>query len=136
MQDSGYKLRSRKNCPKSTPEQKQRQKMRLRKLRDLSRRCTFVMDDESYFDLDGNSFFGGNRFASHDLENVPPNIESREQKKFGEKLLIWIAISKIGHSEPYFHVTKGAINQKVYKEECLKRLYPFIKSHVNEKTLF
>ena len=37
MQDSGYKLRSRKNCPKSTPEQKQRQKTRLRKLRDLSR---------------------------------------------------------------------------------------------------
>ena len=80
------------------------QKTRLRKLHEFSKGCLFVLDDESYFDLDGHNFFGGNRFAFKQLDNVPKNVQFKEKKKFGGKLLVWIAISEKGHSEPYFHV--------------------------------
>jgi len=132
----GYKILTRKNCPKSTPEQAQRQKTRTRKLRYAAKGKTLVLDDESYFDLDGHSFFGGKKFACKSIENVPPEIQFRQKKKFGGKLLVWIAISAKGHSAPYFHECYGAINQKIYRDECLKRLYPFIKSHGKIQTLF
>ena len=139
IRESGYKIRCRKNSPKSTPEQEQRQKTRIRKLRDLSKGCLFVMEDESYFDLDGHNFFGGKRFVFKNLENVPHDVQFIEKKKFGSKLLVWLAVSERGHSEPYFHVTKGAVNQYIYRDECLKKLYPFIESHTrqcNDKILF
>jgi hypothetical protein len=44
---------------------------------------------------------------------------------------VWIAISERGMSEPLIRFSGScAINQFVYKDECLvKRLLPFIKKH-------
>lgn len=100
VQEKGYVIKSRKKCPKSHPGQEQRQKTRLRKLRDFSKDFIFVMDDESYFDLDGHDFFGGDRFAFKDLKNVPDEVRYIRKRKYGPKLMVWIAISEFGHSNP------------------------------------
>ncbi|XP_074596310.1 uncharacterized protein LOC141851465 [Brevipalpus obovatus] len=95
------------------------------------------MDDETYFDLEGNPFYGGNRFACKDISNiqqVPHKVRFFRKSKFGPKLLMWIAISSLGRSRVYFHESRGAVNGEIYSQECIrKRLRPFINLHNDEK---
>ena len=90
-----------------------------------------ILDDESYFDLNGHDFFGGQRYSfSGSPDNVSDAIRYRFKEKFGKKLMIWAAISQHGVSDIYFHESKGAVNSEIYIEECIKkRLTPFIMEH-------
>jgi transposase len=98
----------------------------------------WILDDESYFTLGHSSMHGNNSFYSSNLEQTPPSVKYSPRTKYEEKLLVWIAISSKGISEPYFVPSGLAINQTIYLKECImKRLIPFIKkNHSDGKYVF
>ncbi len=63
---------------------------------------------------------------------IADEIKHRLEAKFESKVLVWIAISSMGVSKPFFAPSKQAINQEIYLMECIKRrLIPFVKKHTN-----
>ena len=126
-----YKVKfwKKRDAPKSSPLQQQQSQAGLVKLATdivpISSRRQIIYDDESYFPLANTTKPG---FFASDPNSVDENIRFSKRAKFGEKVCMWIAISKKGHSEPYFKPAKNAINAEIYRTECVKaRLYPFIK---------
>jgi transposase len=126
--------KKRKKAPKSNENQKIRQKKCLQKLKRTllkpSNDCEVVMDDESYFTIDGSDTYGNDfYYAYHGLE-VPEEVKYRFVSKFTPKVMVWLAISSKGISEPLIVKSKNAINSQIYIEECLnKRLIQFINKH-------
>ena len=43
--------------------------------------------------------------------------------------MCWMAMRPRSHSEPYFHLSRGAVDSKIYSENCIKCLIPFIKRY-------
>ena len=105
-----------------------------RKLQDKS----VILDDESYFTLTHSTINGNDNFYSSNIQETPSSVKYRKVSKFEQKILVWIAFSSEGISEPFFVPSGLAINQKVYLRECIqKRLIPFINEHhSNDKYLF
>lgn len=138
MQQAGINVRMRKKIPKVSADQAKRQKTRVRRLRKLMGESEIIMDDESYFDLEGFNFYGADRFAFTNLENVDDSIKFRQKSKFSPKLMMWIAVGTKGHCEPYFHRTKGAVNAEIYSDQCLiRRLIPWLKNrYKSQRILF
>jgi hypothetical protein len=57
--------------------------------------------------------------------------------KFLAKVLLLLAVSENGISEPVFSKAGLAVNKEVYISKCLPVLYTFIqKHHKNEKNVF
>jgi hypothetical protein len=113
------------------------QKLR-RTLLKPSNDCEVVMDDESYFTIDGSDTYGNDFYYTfHGLE-VPEEVKYRFVSKFTPKVMVWLAISSKGISEPLIVKSKNAINSQIYIEECLnKRLIQFInKYHSNGNYIF
>lgn len=90
----------------------------------------WVIDDESYFTVT-HSRINGNRFYyTDDKKNAPASVKYAPKSKFEEKVLVWMAISEKGFSEPFIVESGLAINQEVYREDCLRsRLVPFLKKY-------
>lgn len=81
----GVNVFVRKKVPKISEKQKETQIERLPMLMTSIRGCTVIMDDETYFTLDGHDFFGGKFFSyTNDLDSVPDQIRYREKAKFGK----------------------------------------------------
>ena len=61
-------------------------------------------------------------------------MKNKYEIKYGKKVLVWIAISPKGMTEPFFRESALAINRYVYRDESLDPyLLPFIKKyHRNE----
>jgi len=136
IKEAGINIRNRRKCPKTTVKQDKEQKTAIRKLRYAIKGKDLIIDDESYFDVDGRDFSGSSRYAFQDISNVSKDVMCRPHSKFPAKIMIWIAISSEGHSVPYFKESKGAIDANIYIEEALKkRLIPFLKHH-SGKPLF
>jgi hypothetical protein len=105
---------------------------KCRKLLKNNKLATFILDDESYFTLSNSTLAGNDRFYSNDVAKTPDEIKHRLEAKFESKVLVWIAISSMGVSKPFFAPSKQAINQEIYLKECIKRrLIPFVKKHTN-----
>jgi hypothetical protein len=124
------KFRMRTRAPNVNVKQFKVQKSRLNKLRKgplmPSNKLDIVMDDESYFTLDG--YCGDKGYYAYDDENVDPQVKYKRFNKFPSKLLVWIAISNRGISKPFIMKSKGAINCNNYSTECIrKRLLPILK---------
>ena len=98
----------------------------------------FVLDDESYFTLSNTTLAGNDRFYSDNVQNTPYDVKNKLVAKYEDKLLVWIAISQNGISKPLFFKSGLAINQHVYKNQCLTNgLLPFInKYHKRDKYVF
>ena len=90
----------------------------------------WILDDESYFTLSHSTINGNDNFYSDNKSLAPPEVKFAKKKKFEQKLLVWLAVSPYGISEPYIIESGNAIDQNIYREECLaSRLLPFIKRH-------
>ena len=73
---------------------------------------------------------GNNIYYSDDPKNAPPDVKYKFKKKFEPKVMLYIAVSNKGVSEPYFRKSGLAVNQHVYKNDCLRSIFlPFIKKH-------
>jgi hypothetical protein len=90
----------------------------------------FIIDDESYFTLSNSDKNANGGYYSNDVSETPDDVRCKEKKKFEQKLLVWLAISPKGMSQVFITRSGQAVNQDVYREECIrKRLMPFIKKH-------
>lgn len=125
-------IRSRKKIkiPKRTEQQQAVAQTKCSRLMQRLKNRNCVMDDESYFTLAHSSINGNARFSSSDVNKTPATVKYKPTEKFQKKLLVWIAISPNGMSEPFFVPSGLAINQHIYLKDCINaRLMPFIKQH-------
>jgi transposase len=130
-------------APKSTPQQVQMQVMRIGRLYRHFLSCSdgspdIVMDDESYFPFSAPHLPQNSYYYATSKHAADPSVRYAPIAKFERKLMVWIAISSCGISQPYFCPAKAALNGDIYREGCItKRLIPFLrKHHSNGQYLF
>lgn len=139
LESEGVKRKARKKRPKTSPKQVKTQKVRLNKLRHKIRKCDnveFIMDDESYFTIDGNEW---QENSYYDDGRVEINDETRyvSAAKYPQKVLVWLAISSKGMSKPLFLPRGLAVDKETYSTMCLPQVKAFIrKYHQNDNVLF
>lgn len=123
----GFKNYQRKRAPKYTDEQIPVVKSCARWIHDRFKTESFVLDDEKYFTLTGSQ--KGSYYA-RDKANVSDDVKYKQSAKFEKKLLVYLAASDRGVSEPFIAVSGLAINQETYVDECLRGvLLPFLHTH-------
>jgi hypothetical protein len=142
LNEAGVFKKKRKKAPKSSEKQKKRQKKCLEKLRRgllrPSNDVEVIMDDESYFTVDGSNSYGNDSYHSYDGLEAPENVKFKETSKFPSKVMVWIAMSARGLSDPFILKSGTAINASLYIKECLnERLIKFIaQHHSDDKYIF
>lgn len=140
LDEAGIKKRSRKVKPKVSETQAAVQKVRLRKLvRNVFQAkndVLCIMDDETYFTLDGNEW-QGKYFYDSPKAQVKEDVKFVEHTKFPGKILLWLAISPLGMSKPVFFESGLAITANRYIENCLPKVKQFIsQKHRGRKVVF
>ena len=83
-----------------------------RKYRDRE----WILDDESYFTKTHSTSNGND---SGNIDFAPANVKFRKNHKYEKKLLVWIAMSPRGISEPFIMASGNAVDQFVYRDNCL-----------------
>ncbi len=142
LNKAGVIIKKRKRAPKTSENQKIRQKKCLNKLRRTllksSNHVDVVMDDESYFTVDGSNCYGNDSFHSYEGLEASEEVKYRFVSKFPAKVMVWIAISAKGISDPLIMKFGNAINAQTYIDECLsKRLTKFLaKYHSDGNYIF
>jgi transposase len=140
LKSAGIKYYKKRKAPKYTDKQLKEVPTRARRLYRLLSNNDFelIMDDEKYFLLHNESVASNRGYYSSNKNLTPPENKFKKVKKFGQKLLVWIAISEKGISQPFFAEQKQAINKETYLKKCImQKLVPFINSsHIKEKVLF
>ena len=58
------------------------------------------MDDEKYFSFTNDSMPQNSGFYTDNARSCPSNVKYKGKNKFPKKILVWIAISEHGLSEP------------------------------------
>lgn len=134
----GIKPRKKQKSPAYTEEQIMKVKSNCRWMTKNYRDKDFILDDESYFTLSKMQMPGNDIYYTKDPNTAPDNVKYKPKKKFEPKVMLYIAVSSKGVSEPYFKPSGLAINKEIYKNECLaKILIPFIKKyHTNDDYVF
>lgn len=136
----GVVRRSRKVKPKVSEDQEVTQKIRLKslvkKIFYARNDVLCIMDDESYFTLDGNEWQGKNYFEKSG-NVVDVNVKYVEHTKFPKKVLLWVAISPRGISKPVFFESGLAVNVDRYINFCLPKVHDFIiEKHRGANVMF
>lgn len=133
LKEAGVVRKKRLKCPKSTPQQVQRQKRLLNILRrtlfKASNGVDIIVDDEAYFTVDGIDTHFNDFYYSHPCLEVPDSVAYRPKQKYPDKVMVWCAISPKGVSEPYIVKSGNAVSAPVYIQQCLTRLKKFIDNH-------
>ncbi|XP_055625397.1 uncharacterized protein LOC129768048 isoform X1 [Toxorhynchites rutilus septentrionalis] len=122
--------RKKTRSPEYTEEPIETVKSQCRWTTKKYRGTSFVLDDESYFPLSKTHIPGNDNYYSSDKSSTPPEVKYKFKHKFVKKVMLYIAISDRGISKPWFKPSGLAINQQIYREECLdKILLPFLNEH-------
>ena len=103
----GMKRRKKRDAPYSNEKQQKKQQVILNKIsRDQFAAAIngtdVIMDDETYIDMNGYDFAGNDSYISSGHESVPDSVKFKAKTKFPAKVLMWVAISRKGHSKAYF----------------------------------
>ena len=85
-----------------TALQKAQLRPECRKLLRKYRGYNFILDDESYCTLSHTTLSGNDIFYSNDIQKTPDDVKNKYQSKYEKKVLVWIAISPLGISKPFF----------------------------------
>ena len=129
----GIEVRKRKRVPKQTPAQQQRQHERFQKLvnSSFSDDCEdeIVMDDESYFTLDGTGLPGNDVFYTDNIAKTPNEVRFRRQAKFPTKIMVWAVISKRGIKVKVFPKNSLSMDNEIYRTQCLTKVLRFVETH-------
>lgn len=139
LEKFNIKAWKKRDAPKSSPGQVERQQARLQVLAGnlipVSGKKDIIEDDESYFPLAGKL---NKYFLSSDPSSADPQVTLRPRSKFERRMCIWMAISRKGCSRPFYLPANCAINAHIYSTECIKkRLVPFIrKNYPNRRYIF
>jgi transposase len=109
--------------------------------RDLfmpSKDLEIIIDDESYFTLDGSDGYGNDHYYHHTGLETPDHVKYQFKSKYPSKVMVWLAMSSRGISQPFIRTSGNAINSQIYIEECIRKgLVKFIeKYHSDNKFVF
>ena len=130
LKDLSIDCRAKITIPDRTEQQAKDAKTKCRIISEKYKNRVWILDDESYFPLSHRTIAGNNKFYSSDVSQTPAEVKLSRKAKFEKKLLVWVAFSKNGLSEVFICPSGLAIDQHIYKDECLKRrLIPFIKKY-------
>ena len=137
LKRNGIRYFKRQVKPKTTLKQKIKQKSCLTKMSKnefrIKNGIKIVMDDESYFPISGQNLPGNDGYYTSDRSKCDPDIKNKSKDKFPQKIMVWITISEMGHSVPFFARSHGSVDSKTYAKECIrKRLLPFLRKHHND----
>lgn len=140
LESMGIEKKKKKTAPFTTEKQQNVIKCRLRELSKNYFSCSSeykcVMDDESYFTVEGNEWQSKHYFESSS-HKAPDKSKFIHKTKFPGKVLLWLAISERGISDPVFFKGGLAVNAQVYNEKCVPALKNFIKKyHSHDKVIF
>lgn len=92
-----------------------------------------VLDDEKYFTYGNSSVAGNDGYYTNDKSTTPDDVRFQHKSKFEPKVLMWIAISENGISQPYFQESSTAITSEVYINKCLRpMLIPYLRRNYNQ----
>ena len=80
-----------------------------RKYRDRE----WILDDESYFAKTHSTINGNDNLYSEKIDFAPTKVKFRRKHKNEKKLLVWIAMSPRGISEPFIMTSGNAVVQFV-----------------------
>ena len=81
----------------------------------------------SYFPFGHSEMPGNDRFYTKTKFKIHSSIRYSRERKFEQKLLVWLAIGVEGHSKPFFVKSKGNVKGNVYRKKCIMRhLMPFL----------
>ena len=124
--------------PDRSEQQAKDAKPKCKILTEKYKNREWILDDESYFTLSHSTISGNKFFYSSDVSLTPANVKYATKAKYEDKLLVWLAMSRKGISKLFITPSGLAINQHIYKEECInKRLIPFIeKYHSQDEIIF
>ena len=77
-------------------------------------------------------------YYTSDPQATPDKVKHYAKKKFEPKVMLWIAISPKGMSDPVLSSGKSmSVTANTYINECLKpRLIPFINSKYPREAMF
>jgi len=127
---TSIKCRKKQKIPDRTELQADEAKKRCSVLTKKYQNFEWILDDESYFTLSHSSINGNDNYYSSDPASTPATVKFKKKSKFEPKLLVWLAMSRFGISKIFICPSGLAINQDIYREDCLKRrLIPFIKQY-------
>jgi len=138
LKKASIKCRKKKTIPDRSEAQAKAAKTKSRIIYEKYGDCEWIVDDESYFTLSNSTIGGNDNFYSSDVLATPAEVKYSTQAKYEEKIMVWLALSKKGISDAYICPSGLAVNQVIYKEECLeRRLIPFIETyHPQDKIIF
>ena len=121
---------TKQGIPDRQENQKERIKTGIDRLYRKFQGKSVILDDEFYFTLSHSTINGNGTYYSSDRDKTPASVKYRIKRKFEPKVLVWLAGSDKGLSEPFFVPSRLAVNKTIYEKECIKkRLVPFIKAH-------
>jgi len=127
---SQIRKRKKMTIPKRTERQKIEGRTKCSTLWRKLANVDVVMDDESYFTLGHSTINGNDIFYTSNIDKASDKIKYKEKSKYEKKVLVWVAASVHGLSEPLITPSGLAINQYIYADECIRRrLLPFIRSN-------
>ena len=83
-----------------------------------------IIDDEKYFCFSNDEIPGNSGFYTNDINKCPDKVRFKGKEKFPKKILVWVALSSRGISEPLIGTSKSeSIDQHRNLTECLKNAY-------------
>lgn len=84
------------------------------------------MNNEAHFGKSRKKQGRAGIYYSTDPETVPVHVKKMPKAKFEQRVLVWLAISPEGASEPFFLDMKMAMDAENYTKILKKNLLPFI----------
>jgi hypothetical protein len=125
-----------KSAPKTTPRQQSVIRARLKLLTQnfFSAKSIYkcVMDDESYFMVDGSEWQQQSYYESED-HPATEDLKFIRKTKFPAKVLLWLVVTESGISEPVSFKAGLAVKKEVYISKSLPVLHKFIQKHHKNK---
>lgn len=130
LKQSRIQCYRKKTIPDRSERQASEAKTKCRILFEKHKGSVWILDDESYFTLSHSTLASNRNFYSSDVSSTPSDVKLARKAKYEQKLLVWLAFSEKGISDVFIRSSGLAIDQHVYRQECLeRRLIPFIKKH-------
>lgn len=141
MNEESLLYRRRKKTPLYTDKQLSEIPSKARRLYpyNLPQERAVVMDDEKYFTFSNTKSPENAGFWTKNFNSAPNEVEYKGKSKFSKKVLVWVAISSKGISDPFIiRSSSVSINQFNYLKECFqKRLLKFIRdNHPDDSYIF
>jgi hypothetical protein len=119
--------KAKKSTPKTTIQSVSQAMLKLLTQNFFSAKLIYkcVMNDESFFKVDGNEWQQQCYYKSEDHPAIE-DVKFIRKSKFPAKVLLWLAVSESGISEPVLFKSGLA---EVYISKCLPILRKFIQKH-------